>query len=56
MSLVMSSWTGSFVETIADFKQQNSVGTDDMLMTEVFHLCKAAGGGDPMTPCPKTCA
>lgn len=34
---------------------QDSVGTDDMLMQEVFHTCKSAGEGVAMEPCPATC-
>ena len=56
LSLVMSSWAGNIVAEIADFKMQNAVGTDDMLMTEVFHSCKSGDGGVPLTPCPKVCA
>lgn len=55
LSLVMSSWSGNIAAEIANFHIQDAVGTDDMLMQEVFHNCHSAGEGPPMQACPATC-
>ena len=56
LSLVVNSWVGNFVETHQDFQMQNAVGSDDMLMTEVYHTCVQGGKGEQLEPCPtETC-
>jgi len=49
-------WGDAETAAHQDFQMQNAVGSDDMLMTEVYHTCVQGGKGEQLEPCPtETC-